>query len=591
MTRTTSSRRSGEGRTASAGIRVLGLGAWALLALGATCARRPAGGGPPDAPAVAAAEEAASGRPDAGAEPAVLAARPTGRLFGLIAPHAGYMYSGAVAGHAWKLLVGRGAPPPADETAGPRSVFPPQVAGGFYPADPTELRAAVERYLADATPPIAPAVGPVGTVVVLAPSHHYPLAGAAALADDAYQTPLGLVRVDTTLRGRLAALAGDDLVVDSSYFRREHAVEVQLPFLQVALPEARVLPLVVGDTANGVADRLGAALAALCAERPDLVVVASSDMSHFFPYDEAVAFDEENLRVLEALDLATFDRTGQGLSGLCGFHPVRTALIALRTAAGAGARVLRLRYANSGDVTGERDRVVGYGALALLAAEAAPAENASTPDPPPATAEGPKPDAGPQAPAAAGEATMYTREERRTLLDIAKAAVRAAVRGESYRPPEPAAEALRAPGAAFVTLRKQGNLRGCIGHVVATLPLYRCVAEVAEAAATQDYRFDPVTPQELDQLTFEISVLTPPEVVTDPATIRVGRDGLIVSRGRNRGLLLPQVPGEQGWNREQFLDGTCRKAGLPAGCWRDPETRLERFQAVVWGEDLEDVLS
>jgi len=579
-----------------AGIHVLGLGACALLALGATCARRPAGGGTPDGSTLAAAD-AASGSPDAGAEPAVPPPGPTGRLFGLIAPHAGYMYSAAVAGHAWKLLAGHGAPPGADGTAEPQSVFPPQVAGGFYPADPTELRAAVERYLADAAPPIAPTVGPVGTVVVMAPSHHYPLAGAAVLAEDAYETPLGRVRVDPALRRRLVERAGPDLVVDSSYFRREHALEVQLPFLQVALPGARVLPLIVGDTADGAAERLGAALAALCAERPDLMVVASSDMSHFYSYEEAVAFDEENLRALETLDLATFERTGQGRSGMCGYDPVRTALAALQAAAGAGARVVRLRYANSGDVTGERDRVVGYGALALLAVETAPAADTGAPEPPPATAGGgsaaerPEADAGPQAPATAGEATMFTREERQTLLDIAKAAVRAAVRGESYRPPEPAAEALRTPGAAFVTLRKQGDLRGCIGHVVATLPLYRCVAEVAEAAATQDYRFDPVTPQELDQLTFEISVLTPPEVVTDPATIRVGRDGLIVSRGRNRGLLLPQVPEEQGWNREQFLDGTCRKAGLPAGCWRDPETRLERFQAVVWGENLEDILS
>lgn len=579
---------------ARASIHALCLGACALLVLGATCARRPAGGGAPDAPAVAAAH-ATSGGADAGVESAAPPPGPAGRLFGLIAPHAGYMYSGAVAGHAWKLLAGHGAAPAAESTTGPETVFPAQVAGGFYPADPAELRALVERYLADAAPPIAPAVGPVGTVIVMAPSHHYPLAGAAVLADDAYETPLGRVRVDTALRRRLVELAGLDLVVDSSYFQREHALEVQLPFLQVALPEARVLPLIVGDTANGAGDRLGAVLATLCSERPDLVIVASSDMSHFYSYDEAVAFDEENLRALETRDLAAFERTGQGRSGMCGYDPVRTALVALRAAAGAGARVVRLRYANSGDVTGERDRVVGYGALALLTVEAAPAADVAAPEPPVAAtgtaAEGPETGAARAAPAAAGEATMFTREERQTLLDIAKAAVRAAVRGESYRPPEPAAEALRAPGAAFVTLRKHGDLRGCIGHVVATLPLYRCVAEVAEAAATQDYRFDPVTPQELEQLTFEISVLTPPEVVTDPTTIRVGRDGLIVSRGRNRGLLLPQVPEEQGWNREQFLDGTCRKAGLPAGCWRDPETRLERFQAVVWGENLEDVLS
>lgn len=571
------------------GLHALCLAACALLAIGATCARRPAGGAATDAPTAAPAD-AAPAAADAGAESTAPPSGSAGRLFGLISPHAGYMYSGAVAGHAWKLLAGHGAPPAGDAATEPQSVFPAQVAGGFYPGDPAELRAAVERYLADAAPPIAPAVEPVGTVVVMAPSHHYPLAGAAVLADDAYETPLGRVRVDADLRRRLVELAGNDVVVDSSFFRREHALEVQLPFLQVALPEARVLPLIVGDTSNGACERLGSALATLRAERSDLVVVASSDMSHFFPYDEAVAYDEENLAALEAMDLAKFDRTGQGQSGMCGYDPVRAALSALRAAAGGGARVVRLRYANSGDVTGERDRVVGYGALALLAAEVAPAATGTTANVTVAAQETVVLLAAGAATAPAGEATMFTRDERQALIDIAKAAVRAAVRGESYRPAEPASEALRAPGAAFVTLRKQGELRGCIGHVVATLPLYRCVAEVAEAAATQDYRFDPVAPQELDQLTFEVSVLTPPEVVTDPTSIRVGRDGLIVSRGRHRGLLLPQVPEEQGWNREQFLDGTCRKAGLPAGCWRDPETRLERFQAVVWGEDLEDVL-
>ena len=549
---------------ARAGVHALCLAACALLALGATCARRPTGSGSPDAPAPAPAADAATVASPTDAPSTTPPPGPPGRLLGLIVPHAGYVYSGAVAGHGWKLLAGRGAAPRTDGATEPASVFPAQVAGGFYPADPTELRAAVERFLAEAAPPVEATVAPVGTVVVMAPSHHYPLTGAAVLADDAYETPLGRLRVDAALRTRLVELAGADLVVDSSFFRREHALEVQLPFLQLALPDAQVLPLIVGETANGAHERLGSALAALRAERPDLVVVASSDMSHFFSYDEATAFDEENLAALTALDLATFERTGQGRSGLCGYNPVRVALSALQATAGTAARAVRLRYANSGDATGERDRVVGYGALALLAAEAAPAS--------------------------AGEATMFSREERQALIEIAKAAVRAAVREEAYVPPEPASELLRAPGAAFVTLKQHGELRGCIGHVIASMPLYRCVAEVAQSAATQDYRFSPVAPQELEQLTFEISVLTPPELVNDPTTIQVGRDGLIISRGRNRGLLLPQVPEEQGWDRSQFLDGTCRKAGLPPGCWRDPETRLERFQAIVWGENLEDLL-
>ena len=185
---------------------------------------------------------------------------------------------------------------------------------------------------------------------------------------------------------------------------------------------------------------------------------------------------------------------------------------------------------------------------------------------------------------------MSTREERRALIDIAKAAVAAAARGEAYEPPEPASEALRVDGAAFVTLKARGELRGCIGMVEAYDPLYRCVAQVARSAAVEDPRFNPVSPGEVAGLSVEISVLTAPETVTAPTTVVVGRDGWIVSRGGRRGLLLPQVPEEQGWSREQFLDGTCRKAGLPTGCWRDADTRIQRFRAVVWGEDLADIL-
>jgi AmmeMemoRadiSam system protein A/AmmeMemoRadiSam system protein B len=551
---------------ARASIRSLCIAACALVVLGATCRRQPATTDQANPPA----GDAGGATGDAGT-PADTTAAPLLRLRGLIAPHAGYEYSGAVAAWSWKQLEGSGAGA-AGEVGG--SVFTAQVAGGFYPGDAATLRAQVQGFLGADEKRTDLRVGPVATVVLMAPSHHYPFSGAAALAEDAYETPLGTVGVDTALRGRLVELAGGDVVVDSGYFREEHALEVQLPFLQTVLPNAKVLPLIVGESNIDQLERLGRAVAKLLEERDDVFLVASSDMSHFYTYDEATAFDQANLAALEALDLDTYDRTGNGQSGMCGYNPVRVALVALKEIAGAGAKVLRLKYANSGDVTGDHERVVGYGALALVQEEGTGAGSG----------------AGSGATAGA-EGNMFSREERQALIDIAKAAVRAAARGERYAPAEPTAESLRRNGAAFVTLKESGQLRGCIGHVIATEPLYECVAEVARAAAIEDPRFDPVEPRELDQLSYEISVLTPPEVVTDPTTIQVGRDGLIMSRGGRRGLLLPQVPEEQGWDREQFLDGTCRKAGLPAGCWREPGTRIERFQAIVWGESLEDILT
>ncbi|HEY8132410.1 MAG TPA: AmmeMemoRadiSam system protein A, partial [Thermoanaerobaculia bacterium] len=137
----------------------------------------------------------------------------------------------------------------------------------------------------------------------------------------------------------------------------------------------------------------------------------------------------------------------------------------------------------------------------------------------------------------------------------------------------------------FVTLRtKRGDLRGCIGSIRAVEPLFKAVASSAVSAAFRDPRFFPVRPDEMPQLDLEISVMGPIEPVRDLAEIEVGRDGLIISKGRFAGLLLPQVATEYGWDREAFLDQACIKAGLPAGSWRLEETRIEKFAAEVFGE-------
>ena len=144
---------------------------------------------------------------------------------------------------------------------------------------------------------------------------------------------------------------------------------------------------------------------------------------------------------------------------------------------------------------------------------------------------------------------------------------------------------LRRPAGAFVTLRtKSGELRGCIGSIHAVHPLYQAVTSSAISAAFRDPRFVPVQPDELPHLEIEISVMGPIEVVANHDEIMVGRDGLIVSRGRQAGLLLPQVATEYGWERETFLAQTCVKAGLSPAAWRMQDTRIERFAAEVFGE-------
>ncbi len=179
---------------------------------------------------------------------------------------------------------------------------------------------------------------------------------------------------------------------------------------------------------------------------------------------------------------------------------------------------------------------------------------------------------------------MLTDEEKQVLLQIARAAVEAAVQGEA--PPDSSTDdpALLEQRGAFVTLKREGQLRGCLGYVEGIMPLIAAVAENAAAAALRDPRFPPVRPAELPQIKLEISALTPLRPVQNTDDIEVGAHGLMVCLGPNRGLLLPQVPEEYGWEREEFLSQTCRKAGLPAGSWKNPTTDIFSFKAEVFGE-------
>lgn len=163
---------------------------------------------------------------------------------------------------------------------------------------------------------------------------------------------------------------------------------------------------------------------------------------------------------------------------------------------------------------------------------------------------------------------FLTPEQRATLLALAREAIREHVRHDRRVHPTPSEPVLRAAGAAFVTLTRHGELRGCIGYVEAVRPLAEAVAHCAVSAATADPRFPPVTPEELSQLQIEISVLSPLRPVQDPGEVRVGEHGLFIRQGIRHGLLLPQVATEFGWDRETFLRQTCLKAGLPADAWR-----------------------
>jgi AmmeMemoRadiSam system protein A len=177
---------------------------------------------------------------------------------------------------------------------------------------------------------------------------------------------------------------------------------------------------------------------------------------------------------------------------------------------------------------------------------------------------------------------MFTETQQRTLVAIARAAVRGSVTGRA--PVIPPATDLPDASGAFVTLKKHGELRGCIGTLECQRPLSEEVARVAVSAAREDPRFPPVGAAELDELDVEVSVLGPLEPIDplDPEAIVIGRHGLVVEQGARRGLLLPQVATEWKMDRETFLSHTCTKAGLPADAWRRG-ARVYRFAAEVFG--------
>jgi AmmeMemoRadiSam system protein A len=179
----------------------------------------------------------------------------------------------------------------------------------------------------------------------------------------------------------------------------------------------------------------------------------------------------------------------------------------------------------------------------------------------------------------------YSTEQRRTLLGIAHEAILAGVEGESASGAPDSTRAiagLSEPRGVFTTLYLQGNLRGCVGYAMPVAPLYRAVAETARAAAFEDSRFSPVTKEEAGRLGISLSVLSRLAAIR-PEDVEVGRHGLVISAAGRRGLLLPQVPGEYGWDRETFLEQTCRKAGLPSDAWRK-NAKIEAFTAEVFSD-------
>jgi AmmeMemoRadiSam system protein B/AmmeMemoRadiSam system protein A len=485
-----------------------------------------------------------------------------------------------------------------------QKIRPAGVAGGFYPADPKELTQMVDGLLAHNSVPLVqgPLValvcphagyvftGPVAAacfaqlkgrkytrVIVIAPSHYVNFPFSSIYDGDAYATPLGQVLVDKDFRAKLAKLSSDIKVSDRGHVKEaenaEHALEVQLPWLQRTLGDFKLVPIIMGDQNYSLERALGRALAkALLAETPEAraqtLIVVSSDLSHYHPYDYANNVDHQTLQAIEDWDYLSLSRNfamwqrGIQTWEACGGGPIVAGMIAAEGLGATHAQILK--YANSGDATGDKSRVVGYGAVAITRESAAEAKKSA-------------------------EFTLSGREKN-ALMKIARASVETRVRDRKiYLVGSTGFPRLEEARGAFVTLKEHGELRGCIGYITPMKSLAETVRDVAAYAAVEDNRFPPVTAQELPLLEYEVSVMSPLRRVLDIKEIKVGKHGLIMKQGDIEGILLPQVPVEEKWDRDTFIEETCLKAGLPRQAWKDDDTDIFMFTALVFGEHSPDV--
>jgi len=410
-------------------------------------------------------------------------------------------------------------------------------------------------------------------VVLIGRSHQQYFAGVAVDNNEAWATALGNLLVDKEFIIKLQK--GDSEIIFNVFAHQdEHALEVELPFLQTVLgDDIKIVPLLFGDNNAITIAGLANALAKIIDEKT--VVVVSSDLSHYPTYAQANKLDQETIETILRLDEAKFDQRNRqaeasdwpGVATLaCGAPAVDVAILLAKQ---MGLSPILLKYANSGDTAPEtKDRVVGYAAIGFYGAKEGGADVRNS------------------VPYISKKGTEFlAKEEQEIALRIARKTLEAAFENKEYKLPTGLPEIFQEKRGVFVTLKKQGELKGCIGNFTSDIGLARNIQTMASEAAFNDPRFLPLEKPELKDAAIEISVLSPMQKIDNPDLIEVGKHGVYVKKGSRSGVYLPQVATELGWNKEQFLNSLCaEKAGLSADCWKDGTAELYIFTAQVFGE-------
>jgi AmmeMemoRadiSam system protein B/AmmeMemoRadiSam system protein A len=419
---------------------------------------------------------------------------PSGKILALIAPHAGYGYSGQVAAHAYRLVQGKD----------------------------------------------------YQTAVIIGPSHRLGFKGCSIYPKGAYETPLGTVEVNESLASELSKATRFKYV--SQAHQQEHSIEVQIPFIQKVLPRAKIVPVLMGIQSRKTITILANALSEVLPGKKALVI-ASTDLSHFFPKQKANETDSSTISLIQSFETdSLINKLVSRENIMCGGGPVVSTLLYAQSRGEPGVEILQ--YADSSDAGASPSQVVGYLSAILYLKN----------------------------PESSSRLSAGVQKE---LLHLARSAINHFIKEKRVVDYRTQNTDLLTKKGAFVTLKKKGSLRGCIGFIEPVFPLYKTVIRAAIYAACQDQRFPPVTAEELKDLEIEISILTVPERVHDPLLIEVGKHGLIISQGDHKGILLPQVPVENNWSRKEFLERACMKAGLPRDAWTSGAD-IYIFEALVF---------
>ncbi|MBO6031387.1 MAG: AmmeMemoRadiSam system protein B [Prevotella sp.] len=402
-------------------------------------------------------------------------------------------------------------------------------------------------------------------IFLLGPSHHEWLNGASVNTEaDYYATPLGNVKVDHETALKLTDTDDADPMDSESVFfyrpeahDREHCLEVQLPFLQRRFEEMPpIVPIIISTNDFHKLKRIAEILKPYFND--ENLFIISSDFSHFPIYDDACEADARTGKAIESGNVEEFiaaieknARSGKPnlATSACGQFAIITLMLMLDNS----IKVKHLMYQNSGDISGDRSRVVGYHAFAFLRKQSS-------------------------------DFTL-TSEDKRLLKDIALTSIRDSLDGKPTAQPNSSLftihNSLKQKCGAFISLHKHGRLRGCIGHFGEDVPLHKIVASMARAAAFEDPRFTPVTRDELDNLDIEISVLTPMRRIQSLDEFELHRHGIYIRKGYRSGTYLPQVADEVNWTKEEFVSHCSQdKAGLGWDGWRDAE--LYVYEAIVF---------